>query len=327
MNPIETSTMTEPSFETVGDELDRLEIPAGKIGMITPEQGFGLLHGLDAVYSRMQDLEPGGASIKMAQAQFDGITSRMQKEAGQFIRDLGGAQALQRARAEVKPPKEHSWWYLDEWLTNQHKAAFQRLLVIAGIVVVAFIVLALVYNRFLAPDPSVTARYGHEQTARDLMMKGDLQGALDEVTQGLEIPPVDPSLQVLKGVILEKMGQSSQAGTFYTQAKIGFNNPDEFYLARGQDYIQVGLADQAMADAQSAVQANPQSGSAYLLLGQIYEVQRKNQEALDAYNKAYEAADQSKQPELAALARMRLAMLMQSMNSQFPLDQTGTPAP
>ncbi len=47
MNAINSSSMPKPSFEAIGDELDRLEIIAGKIGMNSSAQALALLHGLD----------------------------------------------------------------------------------------------------------------------------------------------------------------------------------------------------------------------------------------------------------------------------------------
>jgi tetratricopeptide (TPR) repeat protein len=327
MEPISTSTSIQPPFETIGDSLDRVEIIAGKIGMIPTEQAFELLRGMDSVYTRMQGMEPGNPSLKIYQAQFDAISGKIRKEANRFLRDLGGAQALRQAREELKPPEDHWWWYLDDWLAANRRASVKRWLIIAGLVLAGIAIFGAVYNRFLAPDPNETARYSLEQNARDLMMKGDLQGALDQVNQGLQIPPADPTLLVLKGVILDSMGQADQAEQTFKQARTAVNNTEGFYLERGQDYVQAGKVLKALADAQAAIQANPNSGSAYLLLGQVNEMQQKYQDAMDAYNKAYEVADKTNQTEIAALSRMRLAMLMQSMNSQMPGAQQVTPTP
>jgi tetratricopeptide (TPR) repeat protein len=147
------------------------------------------------------------------------------------------------------------------------------------------------------------------------------------VNAGLQIPPADPVLQALQGVLLEGLGQTDQAAQAFVKSKTGFQDPVEFYLARGQDYVEMNQPEKAMADAQSAIQADPASGAAYLLLGQAGEMQQNFQGAMDAYNKAYEVADSAKQPELAALARMRIAMLMQTMNSRMAPELLATPTP
>jgi hypothetical protein len=54
---------------------------------------------------------------------------------------------------------------------------------------------------------------------------------------------------------------------------------------------------------------------AYLLAGQVHEMLGLFREALADYEQAYRAADASEHLELAAMARMRTAMLMQMMNN------------
>jgi Tfp pilus assembly protein PilF len=324
---IEPSSMTELYPESISATLDRLEIPAAKIGLITAEQGFALLHGLDAVSLRIQNLEPGNPSRKVADAQLEGIISNLQKEARRFIRDLGGFQAFQRARAETNPPENHSWWYLDQWLANKRRAALKRSLVTGGAVVALLIILTVLYDKFLAPDPLETARYGYQQSATDRLLADDFAAAMREVDQGLQIAPQDPNLLVLKGVIQEKQGEQTRAAESFHAAEKGFATQEEFLLMRGQTYMMAKQPEKALADAQAAIQANPQSASAYLLHGQVNEDMQKYKEAMDDYNLAFDAANKAKTPELAALARMHIAMLTQTMNAQIVPEPLVTPVP
>ena len=62
---------------------------------------------------------------------------------------------------------------------------------------------------------------------------------------------------------------------------------------------------------------NPQSAQAYLVLGQSNEMMAKYPEAMEYYDKAYENAEKSGQTELAAITRMRKAMIMQMMNNHL----------
>ncbi len=151
MDPTLSSTSRiETKTGTIGDALDRLEVPAGKIGLNSPEQSFSLLYGLDDVYDRIQELEEDNLSRKTAEAQFEGIAAKLRAEAGRFVRDLGGLQALRQRRDQVKPPEEHWWWFLDAYMAEKRKAALKRSLIIAGAAVAAFLVLAFLYERFLA---------------------------------------------------------------------------------------------------------------------------------------------------------------------------------
>jgi Tfp pilus assembly protein PilF len=329
MDPIEPTPTPAALSQTISDVLDRLEITVTRIGQLTAEQSFTFLRELDAVYERMQALEPANPSRKIADAQLANILAKLNQQAPRFLRDLGGAQALQRARAEGNPPREHAWWYLDQDLDRKHKAAARRLLVTAGVAVLLIAALAVLYNRYLAPDPRDMARYSHLESASQQLRNGDMQRALVEINQGLEIAPLDPELLILKGVVQEQLGQNAQAAQSFAAAQKGFAAPEEFYLTRGQAYMNSNQAEKALADTNAAIQANPQFAGAYLLRGQVYELQKKYQAAMADYNQAFTVADKAGQPELAAIARVRVAYLTQTMNVEgLPgLSPTSTPAP
>lgn len=299
--------------ETVGETLDRLAVFSGKIGMNSPEQALALLRGLDDAYERMQSLEIGSQSRRLAQVQLDEILAQLHREAAQFIRDLGGVQVLRQARQEANPPEDHTWWYLDDYLAEKRRQTLRHLLTAAAVVVVALVILGAVYRRFLAPSPQVLARYNSEQTAQQLLTEGDLAGALAQVDEGLKGSPGDANLLILKGVIQEAQGETSQAAQSYAAAEKSLPNREDFLVTRGQNYLLAGRFEQALADAQQAVQINPDSAQAYLLMGQSHEQLRLYREALDDYDKAFQAANKINQPALAAIARQHTAMLLQSV--------------
>lgn len=300
---------------TIGDELDRLEVWAGKIGMNSRERAYALLRGLDKVYQGMQEIE-NEQSRKVAEAQFGGIVAKMQREAGQMLRDLGGPAALAEERARVQPPAEHIWWYLDEHLARSRRNALRRLLITGGVILAALAVLAAAYQLFLAPDPAVAARYGRVQSAQDLLMSGNYAQGLAEAEAGLAIAPRDPELTTLKGVLQELSGQAAEAEQTYTEAAGLFERREDFHVTRGQAYAMAGQAEKALADALEAIRLNAEMPEAYLLAGQAHEMLMMFQEALEDYDRAYAAAEAADKLQLAAMARMRTAMLMQSMGSQ-----------
>jgi Flp pilus assembly protein TadD len=316
---------------SIGSALDRLETLAGRLGMNNREQSIALLDGLDSVYSRMTDLG-NTASHGSLVSQFKGITDRLRTEGRQFIRDIGGVQALQELRALRKPPQEYDWWYVDEFLVDRRKASLRRSGITLGIVVTVLVVLATVYQLFLAPAPEVAARYRHEQTARDQLMAQEYDLALAEINQGLSYAPPDPTLMILKGVILHAKGDLEQAEVVFNEAAQSELTNEEFLLSRGQSYLLAGMFTEAQVDTAAAIQQNPVSAQAYLLNGQIYEMQKDFQLALENYETSAQLAEQANQPELTALARTRMAFLMQVINNtslmeEPPIDDPSIPTP
>ncbi len=317
-----------PSFIPTGsitEELDRLEVLAGKIGMNSPASALELLSGLDLVHAQIDELDQQSPSRKVAETQFNMILSRLSAEGRQFLRDAGGVQAFRQAREQVMPTSDRTWWFVDERVESKRRSDLRRFLVIGGIVAVLLVVLAVLYQRFLAPDPKVSALYGAEQSARDRLQYGEFDEALSSVEEGLKIDPSEPTLLTLRGVILEIKGSEEQAAQDFARAEQAFASREIFLLTRGEGYAMANQLDKAMDDAQEAAQINPQSPRAHLLIGQVYEMQKSYQEAIAAYDRAFEAADQTNQLELAAIARARTAFLMQMIG--VPSVETPTPAP
>ncbi len=312
---------------TIGDELDRLEVWAGKIGMNSREQAYALLRGLDNAYRGMQAIE-NEQSRKVAEAQFNGIIAKMQHEAGLMLRDLGGRASIIEERNRVQPSAEQSWWFLDEYLDGVRKRALRRLLLTGGIIVAALAILAVVYQLFLAPDPEVAARYGRMQAAQDALMEGDFEQGLADVEQGLAVAPGDPELLTLKGVLQQMLGRADEAKATYAEAAGQFERAEDFYVTRGQMYVMASQPELALADSQEAIRRNADLAQAYLLAGQANEMLGMFQAALDDYDRAYTTAEATENLQLAAMARMRTAMLMQMMGSQsLPTLPVATEAP
>lgn len=325
---MEENRYSNTATRTVGEALDRLEVPAGKIGLNTKQQSIDLLKGLDTVYARLQEINPDSQSRRVAETQFESIVAKLETEGSRFLRDIGGAQALQSERQTVNPPREHEWWFLDELVLERQKGSVRRGLKVGGAILGALIVLVLVYNLFLAPDPKVAAVYGHQSSAQEHLMAGNAQSALEEVEQGLQVDPQDATLLITKGIIHDIQGQPDLAEESFAAALAVSASAEEFYVTRGQAYLMAQQMEKALLDAQEAVKANPNSAQAYLLSGQVYETTNRADAALTDYDKAFEAASQGNQPELAALARMRTAMLLQTMGVQSPYnEQEGTAAP
>jgi tetratricopeptide (TPR) repeat protein len=300
---------------TISDELDRIEIKVGKIGLNTAAQSITLLSELDSAYEKINAL-PDGETKRALTTQFDAIFAKLQKEASAFIRDAGGMNKIIEARKQVNPPEAHPWWYFDHFLYEKRTALLRRVVITGGVVIIILVVLGVLYNRFLAPDPLVAARYSYEESTRDKIMVGNLADALVDVEKGLAIDPKDPTLLVLKGVILDGLNRGTEAQSSFSKASESLSKED-FFLLRGQAYIMANQTQKAMIDSKEAIKNNPDSVQGYLLLGQVNETIGQSKTALDNYNQAYEIADKLKQYELAAMARTRMAMLMQSMNAQI----------
>lgn len=327
METTETPINGEAIQGTVSDELDRLEVLAGRIGLNSSEQAFALLRGLDHVMARVEALDEASSSRRTIEAQLDTIGAQLHKEAARFIRDLGGLAALHQVREQAHPAESHWWWFLDQYVVERRRASIKHAMIVAGIVIVVLIILGTLYKQFLAPTPEESAVYASLQSAQTSLGQGELEQALKDVETGLQVSPNDYELLITKGVILEALGRPDEAQKNFDTAKANVTDPEQFYYTRGQAYWMANLPEKALADAEAELKVNPQSGQAHLLAGQVYEGQLKYSQAMDEYNAAFAAAERNDQTELAALARTRLAMLLQVMNTNITPPVSPTPSP
>jgi tetratricopeptide (TPR) repeat protein len=312
---MERTNKTEPTTGTINDDLDRIEILVGRIGFNTLEQTRALLPALDTVYRHIQEVENSETRARL-EVRFESLLKFLRGDARRFFKDFGGIDVYRAERARENPPADHSWWYLDEFLAAKRKAALRRSLITVGIIAAVLLFLSLFYNTFLAPDPNFLAAYEHEQLSRDSFYLGNPEQALQEAETGLSFAPDDPSLWILKAVALELLGRDADSAQAFAKAEQHEPDREIYLLTRAEVYISAGVYEKAMADTQEILRTNPDAASAYLAQGMVYEGTRKYADAIDAYNKTTEVANRIGQPETAALARTRYALLMQTLSGQ-----------
>ncbi len=308
---------------SISQALDKLEISVEHLERLTPEQAAALLQEMDSLQAQIDRLE-GKISRKTAEGQFEMALARLRSQTGAFLQAVGGAAAMQALRATHSPDPSHSWWFLDEWVA-QRKLARRRVLILgAAGVLIALALVVVLYQLVFRPDPALEARYAHEQRAQDALHQAKLPQALDEVTQSLTYAPTDASLLVLKGVILELSGQADAAAQAYQLGEQNTGSREAFLNLRGGDYLTANQADKALADAQAVLQMDAKSYNANLIAGTVYEARSDLMKALDFYGRAYDSADSQNHASQAAVARSRMASVLQKINSPADL-YTPTP--
>ncbi len=304
--------------DEVRDQLAQLEAKIARLGRDKGPEAQAVLELFDAVAARLAELHAGGQALRAEEARWEAVSAAFRRKAGPFLRALGGLGALAEARRARQPEPAAWWWFIDQWLLARRRVQLRRLALGAAVAVAALALLAVLYNRFLAPDPATRERLSHEQAADSLLMDGNPAGALAEVEQALGYAPGDASLLALKGVLQQKLDQPAAAQATFAAAEKAAGSREAFLIVRAQVYLRAADGQAMLADAQEITTTNPQSAPGYLLLGQAQQMLGKDQDAAAAYEKSSSLADEQNNPQLAAIARMNMATLMQQI-------QVGTP--
>ena len=205
------------------------------------------------------------------------------------------------------------WWYVDKSLSADRKRKTIRLAQNIGVLIVLVILGALVFQRYLAPDPAIQASYSFQRNAEDAMVQGDFEVALQNIQNAILNTPDNPELYVLQEVILDALGQPQEAQTSQEIALQKFESEDLYYASRASVYMTIGDFENSLADAETAIKINPDSAIGYLYKAQAYQYQGKIPMAIENYNKADEIAQRLGNVQLQAIIRVNLSNAYQKI--------------
>jgi cytochrome c-type biogenesis protein CcmH/NrfG len=326
-NPRDVTAMTG---ETIGIQLERLDVLLGKLGMgLAPEEALEIPVLLDQVYRRMKETDPESQGGKGSAAQFETYSQTYKKNLAVFLREVGDPAKLAAARLAANPPPDQWWWQPEQMLAQERKAGTIKVLRGLAITVAIIAVLVIVYQLFLRPSPQVIAVMDTRREAEQLMAEsGDTKAALARVEQGLSQVPGDSELLVLKGCLLTMIGgRETEARAAFSEAEKSVGSHEYVLLMSAQNYTTLYQPALAKADAEAAIAINPKSAQGYLILGQALEDQKDQNGAYQAYEKASALGTESNDPTITAQARIKMGMLLQAMGMNSFTNATPTTAP
>ena len=295
------------------NDLKKLEKEIAKLPGSTSENALAILPLWDQIDRKLKELEFLGMELASEKGQLDTFAAQFQKKRALFIQKIGGSQALVEAREIRQPSTDQWWWYLDESLAADRKRNSIRLARNLGVLVVIIILGALVYQRYLAPDPAIQASYSFQRNAEDALVQGDYEAALQNIQNAILNTPDNPELYVLQEVILEALGQHQEAQTSQEIALQKFESDDLYYASLASVYLTIGDFENALADAQTAFKINPDSAIGYLYKAQVYEFQGDIPMAIENYIKADEIAQRLGNVQLQAIIRVSLSNAYQKI--------------
>lgn len=316
------SGQTQPRTQKgeLRDLLKKTENRVARLKDLSPEEAVEILSMLDQAVEGVESLEIAGGSTSSEATQLESILRQIQKKKHLFVSKVGGAAAMGQARREHSPDEGDWWWYLDEEIVRERQLKIKRWTVGIVITGVVLTVLALVYQRFFAPDPVFQAGIGFQQTAENKLIMGEYETALADVNQAIERLPNAFDLMVMRGVILDALEQPDLAEESYEVARNGFEREEFFYTARAKYYLMAALPQSAIADAEMAIFINPDSAVSYIYIAQAHEFQGDFPLAIEYFEIASEVAERTNNSTLQVMARMQLATLLQQ--NQLPPVET-----
>lgn len=299
-------------IEELRETLATIEWRIAKLKEISSVEALEILTMLDQASERLDALERASGRTSSESALLESLVMQLNKREALFVNKIGGPTRLQQARQARQPDENYQWWFIDESLAQKRLSKIRRWTIGAGVVGILLIVLIVVYNQFLAPDPVFQAGIGFQQSAENNLILGNYEEALAAADQAIERLPDQPELYVMRGVIYEMLDQPDFAGQDFKRAR-EFLDDESFYTHRAKYYLMANQAERSIADAEMALSINPDSAISLLYLGQAYELSGDISTAIDYYEAASQAAERTGNVQTQVIARMNLAQALQKV--------------
>jgi len=282
------------------------------------EGAVNLMRLMDQAHSLFHELEAKGSDLRAERSRWETIGRQLYSRATLLVREVQKAGGLAQLREATEATSDRWWWFLDKEVRRQRRRSFQRVLVGGGTVLAILVITGLLYQRFLAPDPLTRQALEFNRRAEQAIQEGDLETALTEYKRLNELTPGDPEGLLQLGVLYELLEQDKDAIQAYARARELLNSQEDFFIARGMIYLELGQWESAQTDAQAALALNPESALGYFIAGSAYEAQNQIPETVEAWSKAADLAFAQKNDTLYALIKLRLGTLMGGSTGRGP---------
>jgi tetratricopeptide (TPR) repeat protein len=308
---------------TLADELrDRLAACEREIANI---RGSGpgarlLLEDMDRISELWPMLEAAGLDLRPEAGRWETIQASMKRIARRLLKELRASGGLAAVRAQQHPDGQCAWWWrLDEAIAQDNKRRALRAGLSTATVVVAGLALYFIFRLLFPVDPNLAAAMDLQAAGEMKIQKsGDFTGALADFASATNFLPNDVETWLRLGVVQERLGDKTAMEESFKRARALVSSEADFEFARAGVYFALDMVDKAKADAEASVAAAPENPYGHYLLSSIYETLGQPQEALAALQRASDLAEAQQQTQLSAMARYRMAIMMQQVQQKGP---------
>ncbi len=274
------------------------------IVQLSPERARQLLACLDEAEALLRQLAASRADLRAERTRFEVLQQQTARHAAAVVRALGGGRSFANLRRQIARFPEAAWWQLDAQLRAQRR----RKLVSALLALLVMGVLGGLVWQFRATlfprDPVLEATFLAERA----LQNGELAQARAAIDDGLAEAPDAPLLLIWRGALSESEA-SAQHDFERARAALG---DEAFYMQRAQVWLLLNRGEDVVRDADRAFAANPASAAALMLRASGYELMRDFARAARDLRQAEALADAQGDGALSAMARVRLALLVQA---------------
>ena len=284
------------------------------------EQAQQLLHDLDRIVELFDELDAQGMDLRAERGRWQEVQGAVRRHADALraaLAPLGGIRTLRAGREPAPSPQTHWWWWLDVRARQKTRRGLLKILTILAVVALLIGGGLWAFDKFFPVDPKIAQAYEHKINAENALAAGDKATAIAELELAHQVAPDDFETDTLLAALYDCSGQPQKMQPLL-DALLAAYPPTQIHASLAQSYMATGCADKAMPLARQAIADDPTNSQGYLILGSIYETNNETELAVEAYQKAADMANQAKDYESEAFAKIRLATLLQKARGPVP---------
>jgi len=290
-----------------------------------------LLEDMDRISQLWPVLEAAGLDLRPEAGRWETVHASLRRGSRRLLKELRAGGGLAAVRAQQHPNGQCEWWwYLDEAVARENKRRALQAGLTTATVVVAGLALYFLLRLLFPVDPNLKAAMDLQAAGEiKIQQSGDFAGALADFRSATTFLPNDTGTWLRLGAVQEALGDTTAMEDSYQRARALVASDSAFQFERAGVYFALGQLDRAKADAEASVAASPENAYGHYLLSSIYETLGQGQAALTALQRAADLAEAQEQTQLSAMARYRMAIMMQQVQQRGPdtIVATGTPTP
>ncbi len=315
---IRTSQMT-PAAELRVTPADELRELLGRVEKrLANLRGSGqeaaeLLLDLDRIDELWPELEAQGVDLRPEAGRWDTIQAQLRRNGPRVLRELWAAGGLDQLRA-----RQHGaatglawWWQLDDLVRQESIIRRRRTLVTLGVVAMVAVGAWLLLRTLFPVDPQV-------QAALSARLRASRRSSTTATTQGRwrtsrRRLSIRPTIRMYGSASVRCWRSWAIRGPRRRTMTVRSGSASARVSSGARRHLPgLFMYDEACADTRRSWPRSRRTQSRWYYLGSVYEGQGKLELAVDALRKR-PCASESNQSGLVALARYRMAMLMQQV--------------
>jgi tetratricopeptide (TPR) repeat protein len=271
----------------------------------TPEGAHDVIRAVDEIDRRLAAAHKARLDVRAEEGRADFLRRKLEGGAPGVVRLV---QAAELGESLAGSP---TWQAVLEAQAAESARRVRRLLTF-GLPVLAVLLAIIVLTLLFPPPPQANLN-----STRTLAQQGQAAEALAAAQAEAARVPTDPHAHLWVGVLQTLNGDTAAAEAAWAEARRLYGDDSRFFFERGTTLAELGLTDQAEADARRLIADPRTEAPGYLLLGSVEERRGRVPEAAAAFQKTAELANAAGNPQLEAIAKARLGLLMQSGAGAF----------